>query len=271
MRLKYKIAAAICVCIFTALLGMLIRLHPSPSPACPTKGWVPDRCAPFGEFAFNNKILHIPNTPENQYKWHGELTYYPDDHRLVSPNLAFNWRTGKAAEGNTNGWPNSNIDLVRFSLQYSESDKSSVSLHALKNNLQLSSFNHAIPFPIPSGMAPYKDKFSVSANRSPAQTTIYFINPSTVLEVVQCPSLHNYFEGKARQLDNGRKNPIALNTRESSKLGHCRGLFYAQPGLLVEYHLDITQLSHIPEVQASLRSLIHSWEAHEGANRRPAY
>ncbi len=223
-------------------LSALSGCSPAEKP-CPARGWVSDKCAPVGEFPYAGKVLYIPNTPPNKYRWYGKVTYYPDRKQTVSPNLAFYWRTGQAAEGNEHGWPKRREDLVLFSLTYDDSINAPKNVQELvqqkrvKRALEPGSLPPGLPYSPPRGLAPFTEL--------PSRSYLLFFSEIEPSVILRCPP------------------PIDFTGRY---VPDCTGIFFPREGLMVEYHLSPYELARWQPIQAALTTLITSWSATSANN-----
>jgi hypothetical protein len=208
---------------------------------CPTKGWVTDRCAPFGEFRYGDKLLRIPNTEPNKYRWQGGLTYNSELGELSSPNLAFYWRSGKAAGRASGDWPVSADDLILFSLSYRTRDPRQVNVFSQHWRPPVpSNANVRLPFSKPAGLSLYTE--SDGKREFSPKDSLIFSNTESSL-VFSCPSVSE-FEDK---LSTGRM--------------WCSGIYFPQPGLRVSFSIPVASLNDWPLALSALSNLINSWDS----------
>lgn len=207
---------------------------------CPTKGWVSDRCAPYGEFRYGDKLLRIPNTEPNKFKWRGGLTYNQELDVLSSPNLAFYWRSGKAAGRESGDWPVWGDDLILFSLTWWEKEpyRQDV-LRGLWRGLIAVETQVNLPFEPPPGLRMHLDDDGTPDFS--ARDTISFLDPDATT-LIWCPSIES------------------LTSKWSTGKTMCTGRFYLQPGLEVRFSIPTASLKDWPAAKDSLSNLIKSWE-----------
>lgn len=207
---------------------------------CPTKGWVSDRCAPYGEFRYGKKLLRIPNTEPNKFRWQGSLQYFPEREELTSPNLAVYWRSGKAAGRDSGDWPVPEDDLIRFSLAYSTRDPhQSDALSRTWRPPVPSNERVELPFAPPPGLLIYTENDGELRYRSSDRIIFSDVMRSTI---IRCPSVDD-FQAK----------------RPAGRM-YCSGVYYAQPGLRVSFSMSTASLKDWPAAKNTLSNLIDSWE-----------
>ena len=207
-----------------------------PSP-CPTKGWVSDRCAPYGEFTAGPTTYYIPNTPPNQYKWIGGLTYNPETKVLTSPGLAMHWQDLSPAGGAQAPAPA--VDLVLFSLIYDNNNPNRNNVQYLVDRRKLVPLKVVLPYkvtaletmgsPFLEGSTPRKSSYYqlVGRNRAGEAEALF-----------SCPPLDEEFVNEP----------------------FCFGKFYPQPGLLVDFIVKQSQLNRWTDIKQSFNKLLTNWE-----------
>lgn len=222
-----------------ALVGCTQRDTP-----CPKNGWVSDECATVGEFPYGDKVIYIPNKEPNKYRWFGALTYDPQYKLTVSPNLAFYWRTGKAADGNAQGWPRPQEDLVRFTLNHSGAPGVAQSLaeHVARlkrdEGLKRESVHGVLPFEVP----PSLQLFSM---KPPRDDFLFLTDIAGSSTFIRCSPLDEFTK---------------------TGVPRCHGTFFPRPGLRVAYAIKPDQVKDWESIQSALTSLISDWETNRANN-----
>jgi hypothetical protein len=229
--------------VFAAALATLLGLAGcgAQNAPCPTKGWVTDRCAPFGEFRYGDKLLRIPNTEPNKYRWEGGLTYDSEREELTSPNLAFYWRSGKAAGRASGDWPIWADDLVRFSMSYTPRDP--LQLNALSRTWRPpfpSNAHVELPFALSPELLLHTER-NKNSELKPKDRIIFLDTAKAV--ILRCPSLNDFSD--------------KTTTGNLS----CSGVYYPQAGLRLSLSIPVASLKDWPSVKTSIQNLIKSWEA----------
>jgi hypothetical protein len=228
--------------VFAAALATLLGLAGcgAQNAPCPTKGWVTDRCAPFGEFRYGDKLLRIPNTEPNKFKWYGGLMYDQERKELSSPNLSFYWRSGKAGGRAGEAWPVWADDLILFSLSYTTNDPNQVNVFSGHRRPPIPrNADVQLPIPLPPGLSSYVEN-NGSRGLSPKDWLIFSNSENSI--VVRCPSISD-FEDK---LSTGQRM--------------CFGKYYPQPGLAANFSIPVASLNDWPLALSALSNLIKSWE-----------
>lgn len=225
--------------VLSTLVGIGLYGCDSHEDPCPSKGWVSDKCAPFGEFRYGDKVLRIPNTEPNKYRWHGGVTYVPENKSWHSPNLGFYWKSGKAAGRASGDWPVSKQDLVLFGLVYFTANPTKTSpMVGRWRPLVKSAEMPKLPFAMPLGLSLYTDK--IENLRPGPKDQLFLVNESESV-VITCPSIE-WLESPA------------------SKEPWCTGMYYVQPGLRVDFSMRLDALNEWEAAIAALSNLINSWE-----------
>jgi hypothetical protein len=210
-------------------------------PACPTKGWVTDRCAPNGPFPAAGITFYIPNTQARHFKWQGGVHYDVDTKTIVSPNLAMHWTNREPAV--TKDWPSDGEDVVAFSLTYSPPEPSMTGMEA-KYPRGFVPFDVPLPFKAPglASMVPYDTEPYSNPDWAGSGSDTYFLVARSVTgapsAVFRCEAKHSPYA----------KHP------------YCDGTFEPRPGLIITFSIKETQMPRWEEVLASFKTLLLTWE-----------
>jgi hypothetical protein len=220
---------------------------------CPKQGWVPDRCAPVGEFPYgdNGERLYIPNTGEDRYLWWGNGLSYDKEHRIASTGLlAFDRLTLQPVHNARQRYPLAISDTaVVFHLTATARATQRGPTLPRRTTRQLIQSAKTSPEPPP---IPAPSGFEYIASSLPRQKTgytLWFLGPPSGPRGVETVLTCNWVSQR-------------LTGTPVNKVETCELTFERPEGFVVHATFNVPDRERIPyeETYAAVNALLDRWK-----------